>query len=152
MLHTVLGCGEEDVYLCQSHESPVIWPIVNSGKFTAEVSVLSGIHVFDTNDIVIKKLKEQGNWFKTEQYIHNYPHCWRTDTPLIYRTMPSWYVAVKKLTSSMVELHKSVNWILKHIRDGQFGKWIDGANVWSISRNRFRGTSIYVWNLTLIPI
>jgi isoleucyl-tRNA synthetase len=107
--------------------------------------LLTGRQVFETNDDIIKFLKLQGSWLKTEQYLHNYPHCWRTDTPLIYKALPSWYVEVTKFKDRMVELNQNINWIPENIRDGQFGKWLENARDWSISRNRFWGTPIPVW-------
>ncbi|PIR33418.1 MAG: hypothetical protein COV36_02785 [Alphaproteobacteria bacterium CG11_big_fil_rev_8_21_14_0_20_44_7] len=124
-------------------------PHQNSTNFDSpsrvELPDLVGLNVFDANEPIIKYLKDTGSLIKQEQYLHNYPHCWRTDEPLIYKAMPSWYVKVTNFKDRMVELNKGINWQPEHIRDGLFGKWLANAHDWSISRNRFWGAPIPIW-------
>ena len=104
-----------------------------------------GYHVFDANVPIMADLKEAGLLLRRDTYEHPYPHCWRCDTPLIQRAVSSWFVAVTKFRDRMVELNQEITWVPAHIKDGQFGKWLEGARDWSISRNRFWGSPIPVW-------
>lgn len=116
---------------------PVVCPVDEAGKFTAEVSDYAGKQVFEANEPVMQWLKQNGLLVKKEQYTHSYPFCWRTDTPLIYKAMSSWFVKVTDFRDEMVRLNQEINWVPEHIKDGRFGKWLEGARDWSISRNRF---------------
>ncbi|WP_232678183.1 isoleucine--tRNA ligase [Nocardioides sp. R-C-SC26] len=152
LVHSAGAFGEVDKEVTDREGIEAVMPVGKDGRFTFPVTDYEGMQVFDANPHVIDDLKSGGGsvspgtvLVRRETYDHSYPHCWRCREPLIYKGVSSWFVEVTAIKQRMLELNQQITWVPEHIKDGQFGRWLENARDWSITRNRFWGSPVPVW-------
>ncbi|YAL84265.1 isoleucine--tRNA ligase [Dermacoccaceae bacterium W4C1] len=157
LVHSAGAFGEDDLVVTDREGIEPVMPVGADGRFTAPVGEYEGMQVFDANPHIIDDLKAATRdgaaasvtpgtvLIRRETYDHSYPHCWRCRNPLIYKGVSSWFVAVTQFKEQMLANNQQIDWVPGNVKDGQFGKWLEGARDWSITRNRFWGSPVPVW-------
>jgi isoleucyl-tRNA synthetase len=145
IVHMAPAFGQDDYEMSKVHDLPVLQPVDLDGRFTEEVTPWAGMFVKDADPGIMRNLEERGLLFKKGLYLHDYPFCWRCDSPLLYYARSSWFIRTTSYKDKMIEENQKINWYPEHVKDGLFGNWLENNVDWAVGRERYWGTPLNIW-------